>query len=882
MKKFKTKISNNKGITLITLVVTIIVLIILAGVSLHILLKDNGVIDKAKESQEIQDIARIQESLELLKGPILIDEYEVNLDNYLKTLDTEKMREKYKVTQIERVDGANYAYVVLENKYRYKIENDPSNEDNVIITYNGPEADLLLSEYTGNFIYPETKTITVTKNASNGTLSVTSSNEDIAKATIEGNTITIISGQTTGTATITVKSTKDGNEDVAVYKAIVSQKQIKLEVEVYEGIYDGQPHNAVKITTLEPEDATVKYYLDGVDYGTTIPQITGAKTYSISIEASKAGYTPITITETVIIGKAEVGEGNLSLSETSGTITYPEEKTFTIDTNASGGKITVTSSNDAVAEATLGEDKKTVTITPQILTADNQKVTITVTSAATDNYEEQTATYEATVDRGEIKIEATPYTGAYDGQEHDALTYVKVTPEDATVTYYLNGENKGSTIPKVTSAGQYSISIEASKAGYRTSTKTDTVAEIGQQGNTEGNLVLSEASGTVTYPTPKTFTVKTNVSDGELSVSSSNNAIAKASISGTTVTITPQILTADNQKVTITVTSAAKGTYGEQTATYEATVNRGQITLEATAYTGGYDGQAHDAITITKLEPEDVTVKYYLNETDYGTTIPQVSEIGTYIVAIEASKAGYITKPLTKTIIMNTTASEILKVGNFVRYTPTEQSFTMKATDTGYSSDQEFSTGDYTGLWKVLYNDSDHGLQLISADSVGYLYLSGSTGYNKVVSTLNTFSSKYLNTYASSGRSVGTDPKTPSTDTSENVQLVFNSDTGLLKADTRYTKDVEAMQAADTLDINGYYWVPSRYTFSTSEVGYFGIYTISADGTAEYRRMKDMYVNGSNYEYAYAYGVRPVVTIKTGINAISGTGSEKNPFELGN
>ena len=104
----------------------------------------------------------------------------------------------------------------------------------------------------------------------------------------------------------------------------------------------------------------------------------------------------------------------------------------------------------------------------------------------------------------------------------------------------------------------------------------------------------------------------------------------------------------------------------------------------------------------------------------------------------------------------------------------------------------------------------------------------------------------------------------------------------MLKADTRYTKDVAAMQATDTLDINGYYWVPSRYTFSTSEVGYFGIYTISADGTAEYRRMKDMYVNGSNYEYAYAYGVRPVVTIKTGINAISGTGSEKNPFELGN
>ena len=50
---------------------------------------------------------------------------------------------------------------------------------------------------------------------------------------------------------------------------------------------------------------------------------------------------------------------------------------------------------------------------------------------------------------------------------------------------------------------------------------------------------------------------------------------------GTTITITPQAISTDGQKATITVKSAAKGSYGEQTATYEATVNRGQITLEA-------------------------------------------------------------------------------------------------------------------------------------------------------------------------------------------------------------------------------------------------------------------------------------------------------------
>ena len=42
---------NNKGITLVALVVTIVVLLILAGVSINLVLGDNGIINKAKEAQ---------------------------------------------------------------------------------------------------------------------------------------------------------------------------------------------------------------------------------------------------------------------------------------------------------------------------------------------------------------------------------------------------------------------------------------------------------------------------------------------------------------------------------------------------------------------------------------------------------------------------------------------------------------------------------------------------------------------------------------------------------------------------------------------------------------------------------------------------------------
>ena len=49
--KRKNKIKGNKGITLIALVVTIVILIILAGVSMAMVLGENGLFEQAKREQ---------------------------------------------------------------------------------------------------------------------------------------------------------------------------------------------------------------------------------------------------------------------------------------------------------------------------------------------------------------------------------------------------------------------------------------------------------------------------------------------------------------------------------------------------------------------------------------------------------------------------------------------------------------------------------------------------------------------------------------------------------------------------------------------------------------------------------------------------------------
>ena len=65
-KKEKIKqLRNKNGITLIALVVTIIVLIILAGVSISLVLGDNGIITKAKEAKQNTEIAKVEEEVQL-------------------------------------------------------------------------------------------------------------------------------------------------------------------------------------------------------------------------------------------------------------------------------------------------------------------------------------------------------------------------------------------------------------------------------------------------------------------------------------------------------------------------------------------------------------------------------------------------------------------------------------------------------------------------------------------------------------------------------------------------------------------------------------------------------------------------------------------------
>ena len=120
-------IRNKRGITLIALIITIIVLLILAGVTINMVLGDNGLINKAKNSSYISERGKLQEQLEIIKAELAIDNRgkKVTVKQYI-----ERLQEDGITAQEYESDETNSeeleTEIVTNNGYRVKItqEND--------------------------------------------------------------------------------------------------------------------------------------------------------------------------------------------------------------------------------------------------------------------------------------------------------------------------------------------------------------------------------------------------------------------------------------------------------------------------------------------------------------------------------------------------------------------------------------------------------------------------------------------------------------------------------------------------------------------------------------------------------------------------------------
>ena len=98
-KIYKEKVKESKGITLIALVITIIVLLILAGVAIATLTGDNGIIQNAKVAKTSTEEKAVEEEVELI-----IIEAKTDLIEEGKKLTIQAISEQIKKKKDEQIE----------------------------------------------------------------------------------------------------------------------------------------------------------------------------------------------------------------------------------------------------------------------------------------------------------------------------------------------------------------------------------------------------------------------------------------------------------------------------------------------------------------------------------------------------------------------------------------------------------------------------------------------------------------------------------------------------------------------------------------------------------------------------------------------------------
>ena len=90
MEKLNLKFKNDKrGITLIALIITIIILLILAGISIAALTGDSGIIERAKNAKKESEISSLKEQISLAIIQAELKHRDATLDNVIEELVNE-------------------------------------------------------------------------------------------------------------------------------------------------------------------------------------------------------------------------------------------------------------------------------------------------------------------------------------------------------------------------------------------------------------------------------------------------------------------------------------------------------------------------------------------------------------------------------------------------------------------------------------------------------------------------------------------------------------------------------------------------------------------------------------------------------------------------
>ncbi len=159
---------KTNGITLIALVITIVILIILATVTINFVFGENGLIARAEQSAEMSEVTSILEAMELAKAEAAVDgKGTVDPDDFFDILERDEIIEDKDTDVVDNGDGT------------YDVTTKGDHEFEVTIT---PGGDIEI-EYQGKGEGPRIGNINVEKTTNSVTIEVETRNAEDATYT---------------------------------------------------------------------------------------------------------------------------------------------------------------------------------------------------------------------------------------------------------------------------------------------------------------------------------------------------------------------------------------------------------------------------------------------------------------------------------------------------------------------------------------------------------------------------------------------------------------------------------------------------------------------------------------------------------------------------
>ena len=273
---------EERGITLIALVVTIVVLLILAGITISLVFGSNGVIQKAQDSKEQTEIGEMREKLEMAKVPVYADgngSYKVQ--DYWDRIESEGLIADKTVDIIDNGDGTYE--VTTTPGYVFEITVEPNKEiaENIIIgECIGKGENLSIGirvvKKTTNSIEIE---VVRAEGASNFKYSIKKQGEEYGAAEEKSETRHVFSGLTQGGIyTIKVEATKDGEQQIVEKTVQVGEIPLAIDGDV---IWTGNGQASVRIYT-EEEGYQIEWQKNGISEGSWTREASGVKEKTIT------------------------------------------------------------------------------------------------------------------------------------------------------------------------------------------------------------------------------------------------------------------------------------------------------------------------------------------------------------------------------------------------------------------------------------------------------------------------------------------------------------------------------------------------------------------------------------------------------------------------